>query len=328
MPSSNGAAEADKMMNTHDFLKAKIQFGNVKGPITFSSKLSVFHHDDIPEVKRKRRDEINNWKKSKLLNVTQADWASSTQQSEPPCERRSMENFVGDRTKPYQYNYRAETLETWKMVEPFDKPTKFHISSQMECTAQDIREQKASNRIQAGHFKRTEEMPQNPVLENYEPWASGQMITKKEMDQTLTDMTKKSLEWTSKVTKTVSPRTKYVSPVQSSKMFQEEVRRQKATNTFDLSKHVYAKPIPPVNRAVLKNRFAVEKKEIKTNHVHTGIWEKSKVDGRSMWSDTGSNEYATNGDQVTKINLGAYNYAEPTAPPFRGNKYVNNDKNR
>lgn len=46
-----------------------------------------------------------------------------------------------------------------------DKPTKFHISTQLESTAREILSAKQSDRIQAGQFMRTKEMPINPKLD-------------------------------------------------------------------------------------------------------------------------------------------------------------------
>lgn len=48
-----------------------------------------------------------------------------------------------------------------------DKPSKFHISTQLESTARDILAARAEDRIQAGHFMRTQEMPVNSKLQGF-----------------------------------------------------------------------------------------------------------------------------------------------------------------
>ena len=52
-------------------------------------------------------------------------------------------------------------------VVALDRPSKFHISTQLESTAKEILATKAVDRIQAGHFMRTLEAPVNPKLEGY-----------------------------------------------------------------------------------------------------------------------------------------------------------------
>jgi hypothetical protein len=151
MASSSSGAGAGVGAGTqqHEFLKASIQFGNVKGPITYGSKVSVFHHDDIPEKARKRHNDIINWKKSTTLSTDKPGWTSQGAHA-VVCERRTMENHKHDRSGAYQYNYRAETLDSLRMAEPFDRPTKFHVSAQMEQTAESLVKLRSENMIQAG----------------------------------------------------------------------------------------------------------------------------------------------------------------------------------
>ena len=52
-----------------------------------------------------------------------------------------------------------------KLLVAIDKPSKFHISTQLESTARDILAARAEDRIQAGHFMRTQEMPVNSKLQ-------------------------------------------------------------------------------------------------------------------------------------------------------------------
>ena len=43
--------------------------GNNKSPIAYTKTQTVFHHDDIPENKRIRKNEVNAWIKSKILSL-------------------------------------------------------------------------------------------------------------------------------------------------------------------------------------------------------------------------------------------------------------------
>ena len=60
----------------------------------------------------------------------------------PPCERRTMENYKADRSSAYRFNYRAESIDSLKQSELIDKPTKFHVSAQLESTALALKELK------------------------------------------------------------------------------------------------------------------------------------------------------------------------------------------
>ena len=186
-----------------------------------------------------------------------------------------MENFKADRTKAYRYNYRAETLDSLRMAEPFDKPTKFHVSAQMESTAMQLQTLRATDRIQAGQIKRTQEMPIHDAVDEYTPWQHTTQLTLKEKDKAFKKMNETSKIWSEKVIKTVPSRTQYITPMETSTRFQEEVRRQKALNIFETTKGVFAPPIQPVDRATLKNRFAVEKPIVRVSTAHSGLWEVS-----------------------------------------------------
>jgi len=45
------------------------------------------------------------------------NWNKSNQIEKPIYESRKMENFVHDRTFPYQYNFRAESLDPQRLNE-------------------------------------------------------------------------------------------------------------------------------------------------------------------------------------------------------------------
>jgi len=62
-------------------------------------------------------------------------------------------------------------------------------------------------------------------------------------------------------------------PQQTTVLFQEEVRRQKKAGEFSLTKQVYQPPLSPVDRTKLRNRYAIEKPNLKTKNSHSGVWE-------------------------------------------------------
>mmetsp|Transcript_24160 Transcript_24160/g.33132 ORF Transcript_24160/g.33132 Transcript_24160/m.33132 type:complete len:318 (+) Transcript_24160:24-977(+) len=295
---------------TAQYLKATIKIGSSKGPISYSHNQTVFHHDDIPEQKRLRRNEIKNFLKSRILSVDKDTWNKSNQIEKPVYESRKMENFVHDRTFPFQYNFRAESLDPLRLNEAIDKPTKFHVSTQLESTAREILSAKQSDRIQAGHFMRTKEMPINTKLEGYTPWNESTSFSRREKDQTLAEITKNATNWSAQISQTLPRKKSYDTPQQTTVLFQEEVRRQKKAGEFSLTKQVYQPPLSPVDRTKLRNRYAIEKPNLKTKNSHSGVWEVGH-DGRSMWSDTGSYSYDSKGDVNRIVNLDAYNLAGP-----------------
>lgn len=224
------------------FLKAKIQIGNSKGPVSYVLKQTVFHHDDVPHERRQRKSEVQQWAKSTLLSVDRKGWNQSVDAGTPICERRQAENFRRDRSKPFQYNYRAETLDSMRLTAPIDMPTKFHISQQLEEQAQTIKELRDSDRIQRGYFQRTGEMPIHPSLtSDLEPWhMSTETGGPVALQSRLQEKTEKARVWTAKVNSRLDGvHKKYVNPMQDTINFQKEVRRQKAANIFTLEKHLH-----------------------------------------------------------------------------------------
>ena len=265
----------------HEFLRAKIQIGNVKGPVSYNLNQTVFHHDDIPESKRLRRNEVKTWAKSKVLSADNPAWDKSSKPVQPVIVRRQAENYAGDRGNAYQYNFRAETLDSLKLVEPIDKPTKFHISTQIETRALDLKEIKSTNRIQNGYFTRTGEMPVHPNLIDAQPWNVSTEVDVKKKDQRLDTLTMKAKEWTSNInTGTETFKKPYKGPLQSAVELQNTIRQQKAEGTFSLKKQVNRPGSAPVDRTKLVNRLAIEKPNIFSTHTHSGVYEYNQSVGR------------------------------------------------
>ena len=295
------------------FLKARIQIGSCKGPISYQAKQTVFHHDDIPEARRERKREVREWARSKILSVEKPEWSKSTVAGlYPVCERRQAENHIRDRSQPYQYNYRAETLEYAHIVEPIDQPHKFHLSRTTTAKAMEIAAIQKSNRVQNGYFKRIQEMPTHPKLENVVAWNNSVSPSPKERETTLQRMTLESRAATAKVTKRVGTSEKYKTPFEQSKEIADEVRKLKRTGKFNKEEdHTHHHAAVEQQKVSVKNRNAVESsRKYKTNH-HSGVWEFNKAEGRYMWSDTGSFVYESKGDIQKTHNPDALNLEGP-----------------
>jgi hypothetical protein len=266
--------------NTHEYLHAKIQIGNVKGPTSYTLNQTVFHHDDIPEAKRLRHNEIKNWTESKTLSIAQSQWNKSSKPVHPVIVRRQAENLINDRSSAYQYNYRAETLDFLKQVEPIDKPTKFHMSTQLESRAMELRTIKDTNRIQNGYFTRTGEMPVHPDLIDAEPWRLSTEVKLKEIDDKLMNMTLKAQEWTQKVNNNPKLKKEYKGPLKQAAILQNTIRKQKAEGTFSLKKQVNRPGSVPVDRSALVNQCAIETVNKFITDTHSGVYETNRIDGR------------------------------------------------
>jgi len=304
MPSTAGGAR---------YLQAKIRIGSCKGPISYAHNQNVFHHDDVPVERRERKQEVRAWARSQILSIDRRPWTKTTKPDVPVCERRAMENFVFDRSLPYQINFRAETLETGRMTAPVDKPTKFHISRQLESEAMRVTMLQNESMLQRGQYKRTQEMPVHPNLIDALAWNnSNAKVPPAELQKSLDRMTAKSKKHTSKISETLGQTSLYVKPIDNTRNLIETIRHQKRTGEFSPEKMVNVKAEEPVNRKLLKNRQAIEPSRKYGEYYHTGVWELSKADGRYMWSDTGSFVYESKGDAKRIHNPDAYNLEGPT----------------
>ena len=241
------------------YLKAKIRIGSCKGPTSYNREQQVFHHDDIPESRRERVQEVQQWVKPRILSAERGEWNKSSMlmKSEgygyPICERRQAENMVGDRSLPYNYNFRAETLDYAHITGTVDQPGKFHISRTPASQVQGIEQSRLSDRVQRGYFKRTQEMPTHPDIVDKTSWNISTQITVKEKKTGLDKMTSASRASTAKVNKRLQHSEDYQKPMRQQEQISHAVRSQKKSNSF-LSgaqctfngHHVLA---PPSNRA-------------------------------------------------------------------------------
>ena len=220
------------------YLTAKIRIGSVKGPITYGKDQQVFHHDDIPQARRERKEEVNKWLKSKILSLDRGDCQKSSVLNKnegdgyPICERRQAENKVRDRANPYVYNFRAETLEYACVLAGVDQPGKFHISRTALSDVPGITTALQNDRLQRGYFKRTEEMPTHPGIINKTSWNNSTQLTDKEKLIGLTGLTKGARASTARVNSRLNMSSDYFSPIGQQHEISRTVRDQKTTGTF------------------------------------------------------------------------------------------------
>jgi hypothetical protein len=312
---------AHKPAKKSDFLTASMKIGNCKGPITFKNDTQVFHADDVPKPAKERKSMVNDFKKSKILSAAQPDWNMSNHTNRPLVERRTTENHIKDRSKNFAYNYRAESLDYLQNEEPVDKPTKFHMSKQLESTASNLLEAKAhASSVGKGTLKRTEEMPVHPLLEST-TWDYGIVRPLKLHEADLEKNTQKAVSVCKSKEGTWKSCSKdhYVSPSDIGQIFQSQVREQKVNGSFDwrtcVARSSLSKSAPrgfvqmPAHSKKPKFRPENVRKYGKTQH--SGSWEFNAIEGRYMWSDTGSFDYMSKGDICKYENPNSFNYSGP-----------------
>lgn len=283
-------------------LRAKIQIGSCKGPITYNSRQTVFHPDDIKKETRERKKEVNAFKHPSVLD-TAPSWQKSTAIGDPICLRRKAENLIHDH-RNFEYNYRAETLPP-KNHEPSLRPNKFTI------TLKNNQAEVPTMRAQSGPLQ---EIPIHPTLPRpfAMEWDGRCTLPEKVKEQNIMTMTHKAKTNSAAKQKKLVDTSRYQSPLQRSINLQEEVRRQKKEGTFTAERQVFCAPEEKVDRSKLVNRCAVEPSRKYKTYQHSGTWELNRTEGRFMWSDTGSFDYASRGDIVRVHNPDAYIYAKPT----------------
>lgn len=292
-------------------MKSKIQIGNVEGPLNYGRKQVVFHHDDVPPNKRERKAAVIDFNRSHTLDLAYHQWNKCTDPQNRVCIRRQRENHVLDRSNAYQYNYRAETVDTLRNVPPIDRSTKFHISTQLPSTAKEILETYERDRLQRGQYNRTLEMPVHPDLVDASPWNISTVLTLKEQKESLDAMTNHARAWTAEVTSTLPRKKEYIGPVKGFKLLQEEIRQLKSEGLFSTKEKLTRPYSEPAAEEKRQNHLLNEKVSKVKRYEHSGVWEKSKIDGRSMWSDTGSYDPGSRGDVVRGTNLDGFNFAGP-----------------
>lgn len=219
-----------------------------------------------------------------------------------------MENFINDRSNPFQYNYRAEQLI--KLPPP--------NSSSDSAIGVDTRSPvRLEDSLTRGYFKRTAEIPNSFKLLGAPEWnnRTGSLNPSEDEDRLIRDYKQRKLakhNSTRKLTQLISSGN-YLSPVQRVERLQDAIREQKRQGTFSLEERILQNPVEIEKETFpAKNRYAIETPTLLTITRHSGVWELSKAEGRYMWSDTGSFVYDSPGDIVYVKNLDKKNYGALT----------------
>jgi hypothetical protein len=283
-------------------LRAKIQIGNSKGAITYHPAQNVFHPDDIKSETRERVKEVKEWAKHKPETLAN-EWNISTHTNAPLYESRKMENHVRDRNTII-YNYRSEVMVP-KAAPPIPEKT-----SKFTVTLSNTDGNSLNPALVT--LKRTEEYTVNPKLNDATKWNGSTKVTDNDLGQSFARLNENANKNSKAKNDKLATKNHHVSPMERSVQLQEEVRNQKRSGTFSLTKQVFAEPEKPVDRKSLTNRCAIEISLKHKTTTHTGKWEFNKAEGRHMWSDTGSFDYDSPGDLVKVHNPDRYIYDRPT----------------
>jgi len=321
MPAAPGSAQ-------RDYLRAKPRIGSCNNPVSYAPEVIVFHHDDIPDSRRARVQEVKAWASSQLLSTERRPWTKTTKPDVPICERRQAENAERNRSNPYAYNYRAETLEYSKLVSPIDRPTKFRMSRQTESQVMELTRIMDQDPVQRGILKRTEEMPVHPNLVGKTPWDNTMVLTTAAQQASLDRMTVKSRQSTKRVNEALSLTRGYVKPAEQVRQLNARLREEKkhhdhhqqqgtaaaATSSSSSSSHGVEEEL---DRRTLRNRQAIEPSRKYSTYHHSGTWEFNAVENRFMWSDTGSFVYESRGDVKVTRDPDRYNLESVDMPRVR-----------
>lgn len=280
--------------------------------INYTAGQTVFHHDDISEKKRARKADVRAFAKQDMLTQKTKSWNKSTHPNNPIMERRTMENFVNDRSGAYQYNYRSEILPP-RNPAPIDKGTKFHISIQQPQEVEAIKTMHLeTNQLKSGQFNGTSEWIIHPTLVGASEWQKSTELLPSDKRAAYEDLMNASGKHTKLKNKKMATKKEYVSPMERSSKLAEEVRKLKASNSFSANRPVFQSAEKPINRKTLVNHLAIEPSRKYKTTKHSGVWEFNAAEGRHMWSDTGSFEYGSRGDVEYTHNPDGYNFSNPT----------------
>ena len=252
------------------FLHAKIRSGTCKGPLNFKKNQKSFLNSDVRDEIWRRKDDVLDYKKSKILSL-QENWKKTYPASlHPVPESRTSENYVRDRSKAYTYNYRAESLDPLLMDEPIDKPTKFHISRTSSSTALSSQMRLLHEPIQRGQLRRTEEIPVNVKLIDKPEWNGMASVSFKKFSNNLDVFTEKSTKFNRRVS-TAMGALDYINPIKAEEIYHATVRRQKTAGTFTPSSFQNGDDLRPIDPKELMNRYANERPRTYNVVEHSGM---------------------------------------------------------
>jgi hypothetical protein len=260
------------------YLTTKACVGACKSPMNYKVEDNCFHNGDIDQIKSKRVPEVKKCAKSKILNP-EPTWNLSVHAEKPTVESRTMENFVGDRSRAFAYNFRAESLDPVRIQEPIDKPTKFHLSRTSVSAATTNKNRQLSDPIQEGIFRRVEEIPVNVKLSDKVEWNSLTSHSTKEREMRLVSLTNESKTNTTRNSKFLS-KANYISPTAREEECQKTLRVQKCAGTFDPASRSAKEAVE--NRSLPKHYCTARKSTRYSTSEHSGVWELNKAENRSI----------------------------------------------
>ena len=218
----------------------------------------------------RRKDNVLDWKKSKILNVNES-WNKSFPSSlHPVPESRTRENYVHDRSKAYTYNYRAESLDPLLMDEPIDKPTKFHISRTSSSAALTAQMRMLHEPIQRGQLRRTQEIPVNVKLTDKPEWNAMTAVSPKERNNNMHEFTMRSRSCSKRISTAMSS-LDYVNPIKAEGIYHATLRRQKTAGSFTPASFLDGVDHRPVDPKDLMNRYAIERPRTYNVVEHSGM---------------------------------------------------------
>lgn len=256
--------------------------------------------------------------------------------------RPTFIHFVRDRSSGFDFNHRSEVLPP-RLPEPASRVTKFSLQfptkidklaeyqhNENGAYYQLHHEKEIHDRIVSGHLPRTTEQHNHPKLLSSIPWgATTPNLDYNFTAQALEKKTVKSLKntraWTADMGKKKPLLTskKYVKPSEQASEITREVRAAKLSGSwkeYHLQAGATAHHMEDEfrNKRSYKNRYAIEPSRFVSSTRHSGVWELSKLEGKYMWSDTGSFTYHDKGDVTIKTKLDRPNFEGPTLPPESG----------
>ena len=258
------------------FLHAKIRSGTCKGPLNFKKNQKGFLNADVRDEVWRRKDNVLDWKKSKVLDVNESWNKTFPTNLHPVPESRTSENYVHDRSKAYAYNYRAESLDPLLMDEPIDKPTKFHISRTSSSAALTSQMRLLHEPIQRGQLRRTEEIPVNIKLANKPEWNAMTAVSPKDRNNNMNEFTMKSRSHSKRISTAMSS-LDYINPLKSEVIYHATLRRQKTAGTFTPASFLDGVDHRPVDPKDLMNRYAIERPRTYNVVEHSGTSSSSIV---------------------------------------------------
>ena len=107
----------------------------------------------------------------------------------------------------------------------------------------------------------------------------------------------------------------YIAPIERTRQFNESIRQAKSKGVFSVTSECVSLVPPPQAKAEeFRNRYAIEPSRKFHYTKHSGKWEFNEREKRHMWSDTGSFEFESVGDQKFSHNPDSRNLEGPCLP--------------